>query len=296
MTVRIVTDSTADLPDDVVRELSITVIPLLIQIDDETFQDGVTISTDGFYNLLATGEVFPKTSAPSSGMFIDTYERLAQETDEILSIHLSTKLSAAHAAALVGRDGVEMPCRIEVVDSLSVSIGLGLLVVQAATMARDGAGMDAIISTLESSTPRTQFFGVLDTLEYLHKGGRIGHASAFLGAMLRLKPILCLRDGMTYPVDRVHGRAQALDRLCELVGTMGPITSMAVAYTTDKLEMEQLVFRLSQFFPECDIMRSRCGATTGTYFGPGALGIALIQAPGRAPGMYSMAASVASGS
>ena len=293
MTVRIVTDSTADLPDAIVRELGITVVPLLIHIGDETFEDGVTISIDGFYNLLATGAVFPKTSAPSSGMFIDAYERLAQDADEILSIHLSTKLSATHAAALVGRDGVDMPCRIEVVDSLSVSIGLGLLVVQAATMARDGAGMDAIIAALQDSIPRTQFFGVLDTLEYLHKGGRIGHASAFLGAMLRLKPILCLRHGMTYPVERVHGRAQALDRLCHMVGDVGPISHMAVGYTTDRAEMEQLAFRLSQFFPQGQIVRSRCGATTGTYFGPGAFGIALIQAPERESGVHSAAASVA---
>lgn len=293
MAVKIVTDSTADLPQDIVQRLGITVVPLLIHIDDETFEDGVTISLDGFYNLLVTGEVFPKTSAPSSGMFIEAYERLAEETDEILSIHLSTKLSAAHAAALVAKDGVDMPCRIEVVDSLSVSIGLGLLVVQAATMAKDGAGMDVIIAALQDSIPRTQFFGVLDTLEYLHKGGRIGHASAFLGAMLRLKPILCLRGGIAHPVERVRVRAQALGRLCELVDTMGPIASMAVGHTTNMPEMEQLAFRLSQFFPEGEIMRSRCGATTGTYFGPEALGVAAIQAPGSNSDVFATATSTA---
>jgi DegV family protein with EDD domain len=279
MTVRIVTDSTADLPDEVVQRLGIAVIPLLIHIDDETFEDGVTISIGGFYNLLATGEVFPKTSAPSSGMFIEAYEHLAQEADDILSIHLSSKLSAAYAAALVARDGVETPCRIEVVDSLSVSIGLGLLVIQAATMARDGASMDSIIETLRDSIPRTQFFGVLDTLEYLHKGGRIGHASAFLGSMLRLKPILCLRDGVAHPVERAHGRPQAIDRLCRMVGDMGPISHMAVGYTTERDETERLAYRLSQFFPQGHMVRSRCGATTGTYFGPRALGVAVIQAP-----------------
>ena len=280
MTVKIVTDSTADLPNHIVQDLGITVVPLLIHIDDETFEDGVTISTDGFYNLLATGDVFPKTSAPSSGMFIEVYERLAQETDEIVSIHMSTKLSATHAAALVARDGVDSPVKIEVIDSLSASIGLGLLVIQAATMAKNGARLSDIVDVTEASIPRIQFFGVLDTLEYLHKGGRIGKAVSFLGAMLKLKPILCLHDGIAHPVERVRSREQALDHLCEMVGKMGPVSHMAVTYTTDKPEMEQLAFRLSQFFPEDEIMRSRCSATTGTYFGPGALGVAVIQAPG----------------
>lgn len=292
MAVKIVTDSTADLPDDVIHELGITVVPLLIHIDDETFEDGVTISLDGFYNLLATGDVFPKTSAPSSGMFIEAYERLAEQTDEILSIHLSTKLSAAHTAALVAKDGVDAPCRIEVMDSLSVSIGLGLLVIQAATMAKNGAGMKDIIRVTKDSIPRTQFFGVLDTLEYLHKGGRIGHATAFLGAMLKLKPILCLRDGVAYPVERVRGREQAIDHLCEIVGSMESVTNMAVTYTTDLPEMEQLVHRLSQYFPEGEIVCSRCGATTGTYFGPGALGIAAIQAPGNTFNLLSTTMSM----
>ncbi len=291
MTVKVVTDSIADLPDSVVQDLGITVVPLLIHIDDETFEDGATISTDGFYNLLTTGDVSPKTSAPSSGMFLEAYRRLAQETDEIISIHVSTKLSAVHASALVARAGIEAPCRIEVVDSLSASVGLGLLVVQAATMARDGAGLSEITRLTEASIPCTQFFGVLDTLDYLHKGGRIGRAVTFLGSVLKLKPILCLHEGVAYPVERVRGREQAIDRLCEMVGAMGTVSHMAVTYTTDKAEMDELAFRLSQYFPADQIIRSRCGATTGTYFGPGALGVGVIQSgAGRARGPLVLAA------
>ncbi len=278
MSVRIVTDSTADLPEEVVKSLGITVVPLLVHIADETFEDGVTISIDGFYNLLTTGDVFPKTSAPSSGMFIEAYRRLAQETDEIVSIHMSTKLSATHAAALVARDGIDAPIRIEVIDSLSASMGLGLLVIHAATMARDGACLDEIVRKTEASIPRTQFFGMLDTLEYLHRGGRIGQAASFLGSMLRLKPILCLRDGVAYPVERVRGREQAIDRLCEMVGSQGAITHLAVGYTTGERAMELLAQRLTPFFPSDRMVRTRAGATMGTYLGPGALGVALITA------------------
>ncbi len=279
MSVRVVTDSTADLPEHVLRELDITVVPLLIHFGDETFQDGVTISTDGFYNLLCTGDMLPKTSAPSSGMFIDAYETLAQQTEEIISIHISTRLSATHASALVARDGVETPCRIEVVDSLSASIGLGLLVVQAARLAKEGASLDDIVRITRDAIPRTEFFGVLDTLEYLHKGGRIGHAATFLGSMLNIKPILCLRDGIVYPVERIRGRQQALNRVCEMVGSYGPISHLAVGHTTTEDEMELLASRLAQFFPSGEMLHCRCGATIGTYLGPGALGVALIYAP-----------------
>lgn len=278
MTVRIVTDSTADLPRDVVERLGISVVPLNIHVGEDAFQDGVTISTEGFYNLLTTGHILPKTSAPSSGMFIETYERLAQETHEILSIHISTKLSATYASALVAKQGVETPCRIELVDTLSASIGLGLLVVQAATLAQAGAGLDTVLQATNAAIARTQFLGLLDTLEYLHKGGRIGRAAMFLGSMLNVKPILCLRDGVAHPIERVRGRDQGLQRLCELVGSYGPISHLAVAHTTGDTEMEQLATRLAQYFPEPQILRARCGATLGTYLGPGALCIALIQA------------------
>ncbi len=279
MTVRVVTDSTADLPKEVAEELGIAVVPLHIHFGNDTFQDGVTISTEGFYNLLTTGDILPKTSAPSSGMFIETYEEIARESDEIISIHISTKLSATHASALVAKDGVETPCRIEVVDTYSASIGLGLLVVQAAKMARDGATLDDILETTLASVPRTQYFGVVDTLEYLHKGGRIGKAASFLGSMLNVKPILGLRDGIAHPIERVRGREKALDRVCELVAGFESIQSLAVAHTTTEDDMHALASRLAQFFPEDEILRTRCGATLGTYLGPGTLCVALIEGP-----------------
>lgn len=277
MTVKVVTDSTADLPKEVAEDLGIAVVPLHIHFGDDTFQDGVTISTEGFYNLLTTGDILPKTSAPSSGMFIDTYEEIAQESDEIISIHISTKLSATYASALVAKDGVETPCRIEVVDTLSASIGLGLLVVKAAKMARDGATLDEILEATLAAVPRTQYFGVVDTLEYLHKGGRIGKAASFLGSMLNVKPILGLRDGIAHPIERVRGRERALDRVCELVAGYESIESLAVAHTTTEDDMHALASRLSQFFPEDEILRTRCGATLGTYLGPGTLCVALIE-------------------
>jgi len=283
VTVRVVTDSTADLPADVADALDITVVPLHIHFGEETYEDGVSITSEEFYRRLTSEPHLPKTSAPASGTFTDVYERLARETGEIVSVHISSKLSATHSSALLGRDAVTAPCRVAVIDSYSASIGLGLLAVRAAVLARQGASLDAIVQDINSAIPRTHYFGVVDTLEYLHKGGRIGMATALLGSILKVKPLLGLRDGVAHPIERVRGRQKAFDRLCEMVAGYSGISSLAIAHTTAEEEMERLRARLAQFFPADRILRSRCGATLGTYLGPNTLCIALIQEePGNA--------------
>jgi len=278
LTVRVVTDSTADLPRDIVAELGITVVPLHIHFGEETYEDGVTITKDEFYRRLTTGSILPKTSAPAAGTFTAAYERLAAETDEIISIHISSKLSATHTSALLGKEGFKSACSVEVVDSYSASIGLGLLAIRAARQARTGATLSAITADISAAVPRTKYFGVVDTLEYLHKGGRIGMATALLGSLLKVKPILGLRDGVAHPIERVRGdRQKAFDRLCEMVSSYRSISSLAVAHTTAEEEMERLVARLAQFFPSDRIVKSRCGATLGTYLGPNTLCLAIIQ-------------------
>ena len=278
MTVRVVTDSTADLPQDMVAELGITVVPLHIHFGEETYEDAVTITKDEFYRRLTTGSILPKTSAPAAGTFTAAYERLATESNEIISIHISSRLSATHTSALLGKEDVKSACNIAVVDSYSASIGLGLLAIRAARQARAGATLRAIAADIAAAVPRTKYFGVVDTLEYLHKGGRIGMATALLGSLLKVKPILGLRDGVAHPIERVRGdRQKAFDRLCEMVSSYGSISSLAVAHTTAEEEMERLVARLAQFFPSDRIVKSRCGATLGTYLGPNTLCLAIIQ-------------------
>jgi len=277
VTVRVVTDSTADLPADVADALDITVVPLHIHFGEETYEDGVNITSEEFYRRLTTEPRLPKTSAPASGTFTEVYERLARECGEIVSVHISSKLSATHSSALLGRDAVTSPCQVAVVDSYSASIGLGLLAIRAARLARAGASLDTIVQDITAAIPRTHYFGVVDTLEYLHKGGRIGMATALLGSILKVKPLIGLRDGVAHPIERVRGREKAFDRLCEMVAGFGGISSLAIAHTTAEEEMERLRARLAQFFPADRILKSRCGATLGTYLGPNTLCIALIQ-------------------
>ncbi len=277
MAVKVVTDSTSDIPAEVARELEIAVVPLYLHFGNEVYQDGVDLSADEFFHKLVTAPELPKTSAPSAGAFMETYERLATETNEIISIHISTKLSATYNAASLGKRGMEAPCRVEVVDSLSASIGLGLLAITAAKAALAGANLGEITATISQAIPRTYYFGMLDTLEYLYKGGRIGKAQAFLGSMLNVKPLLTLRDGEAYPLERVRGRPKALAKLCELVEKFHHVKEMAIAHTTTSEELEALAIRLSSLFPADQTYKSRCGATMGTYLGPGALTVAVIE-------------------
>jgi len=277
VTVRVVTDSTADLPADLAGALGITVVPLHIHFGEETFEDGVTISKDEFYRRLTTGPVLPKTSAPAAGTFAEEYERLAGETDEILSVHISSKLSATYGSALLGRDGAKTACNIAIIDSYSASIGLGLLAVRAAESARAGNPLSTIAADITAAVPQTHYIGAVDTLEYLHKGGRIGMATALLGSLLNMKPILGLRDGVAHPIARVRGsRQKAFERLVDIVSRDRSISSLAIAHTTAEEEMELMADRLAQFFPRDRIMKSRCGATLGTYLGPRTLCVATI--------------------
>jgi DegV family protein with EDD domain len=278
MTVKVVTDSTSDIPPEVAQELGITVVPLFIHFGNEVYQDGIDLSADEFYRRLVAEPKLPKTSAPPSNVLMETYERLAAESDEIISIHISTKLSATYNSALIGKRGVKVGCRVEVIDSFSASIGLGLLVITAAKAALTGADLDQITAMITQTISRTHYFGMVDTLEYLHKGGRIGKAQAFLGSLLNIKPLLAVRDGEVYPLERVRSRSKAIARLCELVAEFHGIKEMAIAHATTPDELEALAERLAPLFPQGEIYKSRCGSTIGTYLGPGCLTVALIEA------------------
>jgi len=277
MTVKIVTDSTSDIPSDVAQALEITVVPLHIHFENGIYQDGIDIKAAEFYHKLVTEPDLPKTSAPSSGMFTETYKKLSAETDEIISIHISSKLSATYNSALLGKEGMDTHCHVEVINSFSATIGLGLIVITAAKAALAGANLDEITAMVTQTIPKTHCFGMVDTLEYLHKGGRIGKAQTLLGSMLNVKPIISVQDGEVCPLERVRGRSKALTRLYELTSNFHHIKEMAVAHATTPDKMEVLAERLAPLFPQGQIYKSTCGATIGTYLGPGCLVVAAIE-------------------
>jgi DegV family protein with EDD domain len=281
MTVQVVTDSTADLSPEAVRDLGIHVVPLNVHFGDTVYKDGVDLSTDEFLTKLAASPRLPTTSQPSAGAFSEVYRRLSQEGKEILSVHISSKLSGTVSSALLAKDMVsDTGCRIEVVDSTVASMGLGLHAIEVARAAKDGATLDEVASLLRHDLiPRTHIVLFVDTLEYLQKGGRIGRAQAFLGTMLSVKPMLTVTDGEIHPLERVRTRSRAVERLHEYVGEFSSLRHLAVFHSTTPDEAQALAERLSVFHPQ-ETHLGKYGPVIATHIGPGAMGVIVIEGSG----------------
>ncbi len=276
MTVRVVTDSVSDLPGGITRELGITVIPLYVHFGTETYRDGIDLTSEEFYYKLAHSKTLPSTSVPSPGTFAEAYDRLAKETDEILAIVLSSKLSATYEVALQARELMKRKCRVEVVDSQLATIAEGFIVMKAAKAAQAGASLDEVLDITHQNISRVDLRAAFDTLEYLKRGGRIGRAQAFLGSMLRVNPIITLKDGVVEPAGRTRSRTKAIDYLYNFAVSYSHIEEMAVEDTACPDEAELLVERLGSKFPKERIHRSKMTPVIGTHTGPGLLLVAVL--------------------
>jgi len=276
MTVKIVTDSVSDLPPQVAQELGIAVVPLNVRFGTEVYRDGVDLTAEQFYERLAHSKTLPVTSTPSPGTFAEAYDKLAEETDEILVITLSSKLSATYEVALQSIGLMKRKCRVEVVDSQWVVMAQGFIVIAAARAAQAGASLDEVLDIAHRNISRVDFRGAFDTLEYLERGGRIGKAQAFLGSMLKVNPIIMLKDGAVEPAGRTRSRAKAIDHLYNFAMSYSHIEEMAVEYATTLDEAEMLVERLSSIFPRERIYRSKTSPVVGTHTGPRTLLVSVL--------------------
>lgn len=276
MTVKIVTDSVADMPSQVAQELGITVVPLNVSFGNEVHRDGVDLTAEQFYKKLVHSKTLPVTSVPSPGTFAEAYDKLAEETDEILVITLSSKLSATHEVALQSVGLMKRKCRVEVVDSQWAVMAQGFIVMTAARAAQSGTSFDEVLNIAHRNISRVNFRGAFDTLEYLKRGGRIGAAQAFLGSLLRINPIIGLKDGEVCPFGRARSRARAIDHLYNFAMSYSHIEEMAVEYASGLDEAEMLVERLGSKFPKERIYRSRAGPVIGTHTGPGLLLVSVL--------------------
>ena len=278
MTVRVVTDSTADLPPDVVRELGITVVPLLVLFGDEVYRDGVDLSSEEFFERLTTSPVLPTTSQPSVGAFQATYRELAAQTDEIVSIHISARVSGTCESALQACNSLGGSPRVEVVDGETTSMGLGFQVIAAARAAQRGAGLDEVAAAARSVGRRVHLLVLLETLEYLRRGGRIGRAQAFLGSVLNLKPLLTIREGIVHPVARVRTRVRALDQIFRYCMAYGEIEEVAVMHGTTPEDAEMLAQRVRERLAGVPVRVGRLGPALGVHGGPGIIGVVVVEA------------------
>jgi DegV family protein with EDD domain len=278
MAVKVVVDSTSDIPEKLAKEWGITVVPTYVVFGSKSYRDRLDISDDEIYTKLDNDSVFPTTSVPSPQDFADVYNKLADETDEIISIHVTSKESGVYNSALLGRELVSKKCRIEVIDSQSVAMSYGILAVAAAREAKTGASLGKVAEVVRESIPRMHLLMVLDTLKYVVRGGRLGKGYGLLGSVLRIKPLLTMRDGKLTLAGVARTRAKAIKRLYDFVGSFPQVSEVAVSYTTSKEEAEALAEQIKADFPDIPLYFTRVGPVLGTHAGPGAMGVAVREA------------------
>ena len=276
MTVRIVTDSSADLPAELAQQHQITVLPCYVVVDGQTLKDGVDIQADDFYRRLQAGGPTPTTAQPTVADFQAVYQDLTSQGDQVVSIHVSGKLSGTLNSAEQAKGSLDSEA-VEIIDSRLAAMPLGLVVLEAAALAAEGGSHQEVAEKVRQGLDLHHGLFALDTLEFLQKGGRIGKAQAFLGSVLNVKPILRLHEGEAHPVERPRNRERAMHRLVELVKELGPVRRMAVIHSTDAERMAVLKQELTGLLPADQIIEARFGSTLGTYIGPDALGVAITQ-------------------
>ena len=276
MTVKIVTDSLGDIPSDVAQELGITIIPLNVLFGDSVYRDGIDLTTEQFYQKLLKSKALPTTQIASLGVFVQTYDSLAEENDEILVITNSRKMSASYEAMLEAVAKMKRPCRVEVIDSQWAIMAQGLIVIAAAKAAKKGAGIDELMALTKKNIPRADIRMAFDSLDYLEEGGRIGKARAFLGSRLKVTPILGIREGEAFPFAREHSRARAIDHLYYFATSFSHIDEMAVEYATTPKEADALAKRIKSQFPKTHIYRTTVSPVIGAHVGPRVLGVAVL--------------------
>jgi DegV family protein with EDD domain len=274
--VRVVTDSTADLSKDQAQALGIAVVPLTVQFGEESYRDGVDLNSVEFFAKLANAKVMPTTAAPPPGLFEETYRQLLQDgADGILAIQLSSTLSATYSAAVQGAEslkGQQVP--IEVVDSRSVSGGMGLPVMAAARAAREGKSLAECKVIAEDMLARMHIYAVLDTLEFLQRGGRIGKASQLLGTLLSFKPLLVVKDGAVLPLEKPRTRSKAHERIAQLLQNLGPIEIVGIAESDEEIG-QQLTTAIRTVYAG-PIEYFRLGPVVGAHTGPGTSAVCAV--------------------
>ena len=276
--VKIVTDSCSDITPELAERLGITLVPLYVQFGDKVYRDNIDLAAEEFYHKLAQSKVLPTTSTVNPDSFAQIFSKLAEETKEILTITLSELYSGTYKAALQAKTIVAKDCRIEVIDCRSAIGGQMILTISAARMAQSGANLNQIVDWVRKAIPRMHVRMSFDTLEYLRRGGRIGKAQAFLGSLLKLNPVLSIKDGNTSPVASPLSRAQATDLLVDFVKSFSHVEALAIEHATTPDEAEALARRLKDIVSPERLYRSKVSPVVGTHVGPHVLAVAVLEA------------------
>ena len=275
--IKFVTDSTAYLPEEIVRKHDIRVVPLYVHFGESAFREGVDLNNGEFFDRLKAAPVLPTTSQPSAGEFREVFQELADQGHEIVTLTISSKLSGTWNSAMAAKEMLP-EARISVIDSLSTSVGLQLMLEDAFSAAAQGATRPEIEDLVEQIKSKMKVLFVVDTLEYLAKGGRIGNAKAFLGTLLKVKPILVLQEGAIEPCEQVRSKRKALLRMLDLVeehlGSQGPQARVAITNALVPEEAQSLAQELAERLSCSEPSIADIGPVIGTHTGPGVIGVA----------------------
>lgn len=280
---RIVTDSTADVPPRLAFGLQIAVVPCQVLWGEEVYRDGVDLQPQEFYEKLAGSAKLPKTSQPPMNRFVETYGQLldGEGSEAVISIHVAGNLSGTVNAAWAAAQTRPDPSRIEVVDSGQVSMGLGWLVIEAARMAQAGYSRHDLSQAVSEMLPRLRAAAMIDTLENLYKGGRINQVTAALGTALQIKPLITIQAGQLEVAERIRTHSRAVRRLLALVRSWGPLARVAVMHTGAEQLARDLAASIENLAPDGEIMVEPAGAALTTHLGIGAVGVCAVAAVSR---------------
>jgi DegV family protein with EDD domain len=275
--IAVLTDSTADLTPELLRDHGITMVPINVHFGAQSFEDRVELSPPEFMERLQHEPDLPHTSHPAPARFEDTFRRLADTHDAILAVLLSSKLSDTVQSAMIARDAVAPDIKVSVVDSLNASLGLGLQAMRAAELVRVGLDLDEIVHRLRAETTSYHMAFFVDTLEYLQRGGHIGRAASVVGSVIHLKPILRIDEGQVVPYERSSTRARAVTGLKGFVQGFPTIAKLAVLYSSNREDAEQLAAEFAGIVPPGQIYVAQFGPVIATHVGPGALGVGIFE-------------------
>lgn len=275
--VKVVTDSASGLPKDIEKEYEIIVVPIPIQVGEQSYKENVDLSAEKFYRRL-DGNVMPKTSSPSPGDFIEAYRRLAKVASEVISIHVTAKGSGTCQAAKVAADSMAEEVNVCVYDSNTVSMGAGFLSIEAAKAAFEGLDLDQIKERLDTLKHKIRAFVAIPTLKYLQKSGRLSHGQAIFGSILSIKPVIEVRDGILEVVDRVRSHPRALERVVELAAdAVSSIPArVAVMHANSYEEAMKFAEQLKERINIRQLIIAEVGASLAIHGGPGMIGVILL--------------------
>lgn len=275
MSIQVITDSTSDIPPETAKELGIRVVPIYVRFGNRVYRDGVDISSDDFYKMLATESVHPATSQPTPEDFESVYREYCESSDGIISVHISSKISGTYNSAMIAKKMLESKCPIEIIDSQFNSAGLALIAKAASRFAKSAKDMGDALDNIRNYMSQVDMFGYFDTMKYLARSGRVSRVIVAAANILNVKPLLTFREGEIIRVGLVRSFSRGVERLIKFVESKKRITEMIITHSAIPEQAEKLKKILGGYLPEEEISIMKMGAGLGVHGGPGVLLVAL---------------------